>query len=142
MIFGQGLLDAGAAVRGPALLNARRMDRSNYSPAAEYGRDQALYAATFFTGSIKGRNISTNTTPGWPPSACRACRSACRQMEAMYDRLAGTAAQRELDPLYSLSAAGANQALTEIYGGAQLNQANFTQRNMAIGNSVAARMNY
>lgn len=44
MIFGQGLLDAGAAVRGPGLLNARRMDQTNFSPASEYGEDQALYS--------------------------------------------------------------------------------------------------
>ena len=41
MIYGQGLLDAGAAVKGPGLLNARRMDKSNiYS---SYGSKQALY---------------------------------------------------------------------------------------------------
>ena len=41
MVFGQGLLDAGAAVRGPGLFNARRMDKSNiYS---NYGPKQALY---------------------------------------------------------------------------------------------------
>ena len=44
MVFGQGLLDVGAAVRGPGLLNARRLDYSSYSPAAEYGKEQALYA--------------------------------------------------------------------------------------------------
>ena len=43
MIFGQGLLDAGAAVRGPGLVNARRMDKSNFSPASTYGKNQALY---------------------------------------------------------------------------------------------------
>ena len=41
LVFGQGLLDAGAAVRGPGLLNARRMDTSNISSA--YGPNQALY---------------------------------------------------------------------------------------------------
>lgn len=41
LVFGQGLLDAGAAVRGPGLLNARRMDKSNISSA--YGPNQALY---------------------------------------------------------------------------------------------------
>lgn len=44
MIFGQGILDAGAAVRGPGLLNARRMDRTSVSPAAAYKKKQALYA--------------------------------------------------------------------------------------------------
>ena len=43
VIFGQGLLDAGAAVRGPGLLNARRMDSSNLSAASQYGQKQALY---------------------------------------------------------------------------------------------------
>ncbi len=43
MIVGQGLLDAGAAVRGPGFLNARRMDSSNLSLASEYGKNQALY---------------------------------------------------------------------------------------------------
>ena len=44
MVFGQGLLDAGSAVRGPGLLNARRLDASSFSPAAAYGKNQALYA--------------------------------------------------------------------------------------------------
>ena len=43
MIVGQGLLDAGAASRGPGLLNARRMDRDSLSPASQYGQKQALY---------------------------------------------------------------------------------------------------
>ncbi len=43
LVFGQGLLDAGAAVRGPGLLNARRMDSTNLSPASQYGQKQALY---------------------------------------------------------------------------------------------------
>ncbi len=42
MIFGQGLLDAGAAVRGPGLLNARRLDASCYID--RYGAPQALYS--------------------------------------------------------------------------------------------------
>ncbi|WP_094605918.1 S8 family serine peptidase [Sporomusa silvacetica] len=44
LVFGQGLLDVGKAVRGPGLLNARRMDFSNYSPANEFGKAQALYS--------------------------------------------------------------------------------------------------
>ena len=44
MVFGQGLLDAGSAVHGPGLLNARRLDASSFSPAAAYGKNQALYA--------------------------------------------------------------------------------------------------
>ena len=43
MIFGQGLLDAGTAVRGPGLLNGRRMDKNNFSPASTYGKNQVLY---------------------------------------------------------------------------------------------------
>ena len=42
MIVGQGLLDAGTAVRGPGLFNARRMDKSNRD--SQYGeKPQALY---------------------------------------------------------------------------------------------------
>jgi autotransporter-associated beta strand protein len=44
LVFGQGLLDVGKAVKGPGLLNARRMDFSNYSPANEFGKAQALYS--------------------------------------------------------------------------------------------------
>ena len=44
MIVGQGLLDAGAAVRGPGLLNARRMDKSNiFSQYSTDNRNQTLY---------------------------------------------------------------------------------------------------
>lgn len=58
MIFGQGLLDAGAAVGGPGLLNARRLDNSNFSPASAYKKDQALYAVdTKGYDSIWSNNI-------------------------------------------------------------------------------------
>ncbi|MEI6287392.1 MAG: S8 family serine peptidase [Bacillota bacterium] len=43
MLFGQGLLDTAAAVRGPAILNARRMDNANFSAASEYRKNQALF---------------------------------------------------------------------------------------------------
>ena len=44
--------------------------------------------------------------------------------------------------LYSLDAEKAKQALTEIYGGAQLNQAAAVQSDTFIGTAVAARMDY
>ena len=69
-------------------------------------------------------------------------RKTYQQMEAMYDRLAGQTAQREMDPLYSLFAAEAKQGLTEIYGGAQLNQANSIQRSRLVGSAVSARLSY
>ena len=44
LIFGQGLLDAGAAVKGPELLDARRLDpEKDFSLESEFGKDQALY---------------------------------------------------------------------------------------------------
>lgn len=51
LIFGQGLLDAGAAVKGPALLDARRLDSSSRN--STYGKTQALYSIN---------------TQGYPPS--------------------------------------------------------------------------
>ena len=58
MIFGQGLLDAEAAVRGPGLLNARRLDSTSFSPASAYKKDQALYAVdTQGYSSVWSNNI-------------------------------------------------------------------------------------
>jgi subtilase-type serine protease len=42
IMFGQGLLDAGKAVRGPGILNARRLTDADYSNV--YGGAQALYS--------------------------------------------------------------------------------------------------
>ena len=62
------------------------------------------------------------------------------RIQTMYTTLQGQTAQRELDPLYSLNAAQAKQALTEIYGGAQLNQAYFAQRDTMVGTAITARL--
>ncbi|MDT8902837.1 S8 family serine peptidase [Anaeroselena agilis] len=62
------------------------------------------------------------------------------QMSAMYDALAGTAAQRQMDALFSLDAAAAGTTLAEIYGGAQLNQAAMIQRSTMMGGALSARL--
>ena len=44
LIFGQGLLDAGAAVKGPGQLDARRLNpATDFSQESEFGKNQALY---------------------------------------------------------------------------------------------------
>lgn len=59
MVFGQGLPDAGKAVNGPGLFNARRMDSSSFSPAAAYGKEQAMYAVdTQGYNSVWSNNIA------------------------------------------------------------------------------------
>ena len=50
--------------------------------------------------------------------------------------------QSSMYALYSLDADKAKQALTAIYGGAQLNQAAAVQSDTSIGTAVAARMDY
>ena len=67
-------------------------------------------------------------------------RGTYAQMNSMYDALDGTAAQRQLDALFSLDAAAAGAALTEIYGGAQLNQASLVQRSTMMGGALSARL--
>ena len=62
------------------------------------------------------------------------------RIQTMYTTLQGQTAQRELDPLYSLNPTQAKQALTEIYGGAQLNQAYFAQRDTMVGTAITARL--
>jgi len=63
-----------------------------------------------------------------------------QQMNAMYNNLTGSPSQRGMDSLYNLSSETTKQALTEIYGGAQVNQANITQRNKTIGEAISARL--
>ncbi|MDT8900005.1 S8 family serine peptidase [Anaeroselena agilis] len=127
---------------------------SVYRPGASYeiltaGSITGSFTAAAFTGMLSAggshdgtsaRLLLTRENNLATPNASQL--QVYRRMEAMYDRLAGQAAQRQLDPLYSLSAAEAKQALTEIYGGAQLNQAGFTQQSVTVGSAVAARMNY
>ena len=63
------------------------------------------------------------------------------QINAMYNVLPQPERQT-LDQLYSLSASQAAQALTAVYGGAQLNQAQLTQRDTTLSKAIGARMNY
>ncbi|MDR7866380.1 MAG: S8 family serine peptidase [Sporomusaceae bacterium] len=66
-----------------------------------------------------------------------------QKMMAIYNRLpVGSPERQAMYPLLNLKDDQATQALTEIYGGAQLNQAAFIQSDPTIGNAIAARMDY
>jgi len=89
MIFGQGLLDAGAAVRGPGFLNARRMDSTNLSPASAYNQKQALYAVdTQGYDSIWSNNIGEKRAglldPGSADEDLRKIYSYYKQGDVIY----------------------------------------------------------
>ncbi len=66
-----------------------------------------------------------------------------QQMMSIYNRLPVGSPEREaMYSLLNLKDSQATQALTEIYGGAQLNQAAFTQSDPTIGNAISARLDY
>ncbi|MDT8903949.1 S8 family serine peptidase [Anaeroselena agilis] len=66
-----------------------------------------------------------------------------QKMIAIYNRLpVGSPERLAMYPLLNLNDRQATQALTEIYGGAQVNQAAFIQSDPTIGNAVSARMDY
>ena len=66
-----------------------------------------------------------------------------QKMMAIYNRLpVGSPERLAMYPLLNLNDTQAPQALTEIYGGAQINQAAFIQSDPTIGNAVSARMDY
>ncbi|WWV69708.1 Extracellular serine protease precursor [Sporomusa ovata DSM 2662] len=85
LIFGQGLLDVGKAVKGPGLLNARRMDFSNYSPANEFGQAQALYSIdTQDYNSVWSNNIAEKRAGLLSPISTYA------DLQAIYNYYLGT----------------------------------------------------
>ena len=66
-----------------------------------------------------------------------------QKMVAIYNKLpVGSPERLAMYPLLNLSDKQATQALTEISGGAQLNQAAFIQSDPTIGNAISARMDY
>ena len=79
MIFGQGLLDAGAAARGPGLLNARRMDRDSLSLASQYGQKQVLYRI-----DTKGYDSEWSNTIGERRAGLLAADSPYDDLKAIY----------------------------------------------------------
>lgn len=104
----------------------------NFRPSAFTGMLSASGSNVGTSGNMKltrGNNLGSQTYRQ---------QQAYGDMEAMYDH---TSLQREMYPLYSLSPSQAKQALTQIYGGAQLNQAAITQRDTTMGKAIGARLN-
>ena len=60
LVFGQGLLDASSAVKGPGLLDARRMDVNNFSPASAFLKNQALYIVDTTVGNTSYTSTWSN----------------------------------------------------------------------------------
>ena len=79
LIFGQGLLDAAAAVKGPALLDARRLTAADRSEVGAFGQTQALYEL-----NTRGYNTTWSNNIGERRAGFLAATSAYQDLRDIY----------------------------------------------------------
>ena len=79
LVFGQGLLDAAAAVKGPAFLDARRLTAADRSEATAFGQLQALYEV-----DTKGYNSTWSNNIGERRAGFLAAASPYKDLRDVY----------------------------------------------------------